>query len=81
MGFNLIDVKVMKRVLMIAYYYPPLGGAGAVRPLQFSKFLPEYGWNVTILTTEADRQYMHDPSLISAIPKHQRVVRSKRLPI
>ena len=34
----------MKRVLVIAFIYPPLGGSGVQRTLKFCKYLPEFGW-------------------------------------
>jgi glycosyltransferase involved in cell wall biosynthesis len=49
----------MKRLLLIAYYFPPDGGAGAQRPAKFCRYLPECGWDVTVLTravqSDADR--------------------------
>ncbi len=41
---------VVKRVLMIAYHYPPLqGSSGIQRTLKFSRYLPESGWEPIIL--------------------------------
>lgn len=41
----------MKRLLMIAYHFPPLrGSSGIQRTLRFAKFLPEFGWEPIILT-------------------------------
>jgi glycosyltransferase involved in cell wall biosynthesis len=40
-----------KRILMIAYHFPPLqGSSGIQRTLKFSKYLPEFGWQPIILT-------------------------------
>lgn len=42
----------MKRVLMIAYHFPPLrGSSGIQRTLRFAKYLPEFGWEPIVLTT------------------------------
>lgn len=71
----------MREVLFIAYYYPPLGGAGSVRPLQFTKYLPSYGWSPSILSVRNDLHYPKDPSLMSSILKKMRVGRGYRLPI
>ena len=44
----------MKRVLMIAFHYPPLrGSSGIQRTLKFSRYLPEYGWQPLILTANS----------------------------
>ena len=67
----------MRRVLMVAYYFPPLGGIGSVRALKFASYLPEFGWDVQVL---APRQgaYFRDPGL--AFPE-SKVTRSFSLEI
>jgi hypothetical protein len=41
----------MKRVLMIAYHYPPLhGSSGIQRTLKFSQYLPHFGWLPVVLS-------------------------------
>ena len=41
----------MKRVLLIAYHYPPISGSsGMQRTLKFSKYLAEFGWSCRVLT-------------------------------
>lgn len=37
------------RLLLVAYYFPPLGGAGSRRALSFATALPDLGWDVTVL--------------------------------
>ncbi len=71
----------MNQVLMIAYYYPPLGGVGALRPLQFSRYLPEYRWQSSIVSVANDYSYRQDRSLLDAIPKDQQIARAYRIPI
>ena len=34
-----------KRVLVIAYYWPPSGGSGVQRWVKFCKYLPDFGWD------------------------------------
>jgi len=42
---------MVKRVLMIAYHYPPMrGSSGIQRTLKFSQYLPEYGWQPIVLS-------------------------------
>jgi len=42
---------MVKRVLMIAFHYPPLrGSSGIQRALKFSKYIPEFGWEPIVLT-------------------------------
>lgn len=39
----------MPRVLLVAYYFPPLGGIGSLRALGHASYLPEHGWDVEVL--------------------------------
>ncbi len=54
----------MKRVLMITYYFPPLGGVGVIRPVQFAKHLRSFGWTPVILTVQDIAYPMKDPDLL-----------------
>ena len=40
----------MKRVLVIAYYFPPRLTVASLRPLGLARYLPEFGWEAVILT-------------------------------
>lgn len=43
-----------RRVLMIAYHFPPLqGGSGVLRTLGFARHLPEAGWQPLVLSASA----------------------------
>ncbi len=39
----------MKKVLFLAYYYPPCGGAGVQRTVKFVKYLPEFGYTPVVV--------------------------------
>lgn len=65
----------MKRVLYLAYFFPPLGGAGVQRTLKFVRYLPEFGWEATVLTGPA-AYWLRDPSLLAEVPEGAAVVRS-----
>lgn len=42
---------MVKRVLMIAFHFPPMrGSSGILRTLKFSRYLPEFDWEPIILT-------------------------------
>ncbi len=43
--------KQKKTVLMIAYYFPPIGEAGVPRTVKFVKYLHRLGWDVNVLTS------------------------------
>ena len=65
----------MKRVLIITYYWPPSGGSGVQRWLKMSKYLPEYGWQPVIYTTENAEYPIIDPSLEKNVPADMEVIR------
>jgi glycosyltransferase involved in cell wall biosynthesis len=68
----------MKKVLIIAYYFPPLGGSGVQRTLKFVKYLPQYGWEPTVLTIGSTAYYAKDESLLKEIEQQNiRVVRTQ----
>lgn len=54
-----------RRVLMVHYYYPPLGGIGSVRAVKFARHLPRWGWSPTVLAPRCGF-YHEDPSLDDA---------------
>lgn len=54
-----------RSVLMIAYYFPPMGLSGVQRTLKFAKFLPKYGWKPTVFTVEPTGYYAMDPTLLA----------------
>jgi glycosyltransferase involved in cell wall biosynthesis len=65
-----------RRVLVLAYFFPPLGGAGVQRTLKALKYLPEHGWRATVVTTSSTTYPVSDPSLTTEIPAGTRVVRA-----
>jgi len=40
----------MARILLVAYYFPPINSAGSARPLQMAHWLRRYGHSVCVLT-------------------------------
>lgn len=69
----------MRKVLIISYYYPPLGGPGVQRALKFTKYLPEFGWEPHVLTVKEIQYYVHDPSLMKDIPPIATIYRTESL--
>ena len=66
----------MKKVLLVAYQYPPLGGVGVFRTLKFTKYLPKFGYKPYILTVKNPMYPMKDPTLIKEIPHEAKVYRT-----
>ena len=54
-------------VLVIAYYFPPMGLSGVQRTLKFVKYLPQFGWRPIVLTPAATPYYAYDETLLKEI--------------
>ena len=66
-----------RRLLLIAYQFPPVGGAGVQRVTKFVKYLPQFGWQVTVLTVKNPSVPILDESLLRDIPKQTILARAK----
>ncbi len=66
-----------RRVLMIAHHFPPAGGSGSNRALAFARYLPEYGWQPTVLTPAPVWAANHDDGLLAQLPRSVRVIRTR----
>lgn len=64
-----------RRVLIVAYYFPPLGGIGSVRAVRMARHLPHHGWEPTVLAPSRGT-YFTDPALTF---DEERVVRTRSL--
>ena len=69
------------KVLMFAYYFPPLGGSGVQRTLKYVKYLPEHGFDPLVVTGRPRwASQLADESLLSEVPPSATVVRLRRSP-
>ena len=66
----------IRRVLVIAYYFPPMGLSGVQRTLKFVKYFPQFGWHPTVLTVEPRAYVASDPTLLEELPPESRIVRT-----
>jgi glycosyltransferase involved in cell wall biosynthesis len=57
----------MKKVLIIAYYWPPSGGSGVQRWLKFAKYLHLYGWQPIIVTPKHGTAPYYDETLLADV--------------
>ena len=67
--------QMEKRVLIITYYWPPLGGSGVQRWVKFAKYLPSCGWTPVIYTTENPDMAVVDETLAKDIPQQAIILR------
>lgn len=63
-------------VLMVAFFFPPLGGAGVQRSVKFAKYLPRSGWQPVVLTSNSQRYHALDPTLQAEVPETVQVIRT-----
>ena len=69
--------QIMKRVLVITYYWPPTGGSGVQRWVKFAKYLKDEGWQPVIYTPENPEQLAVDQSLLEEIPADCEVIKTR----
>lgn len=67
----------MKKVLIITYYWPPVGGAGVQRWLKFSKYFREFGWEPIIYTPSNPDFPIFDETLLKDVPKDLTVLKTE----
>jgi len=67
----------LKKILIIAYYFPPSGGPGVQRVLKFVKYFPAFGWEPVVLTVSNGEFPARDESLLKEIAPNVRVYRSQ----
>jgi Glycosyltransferase Family 4 len=68
----------VKRVAVVAYHFPPVGGAGVQRSTAFARYLPEFGYEPVVITGPGE-QYGEwtplDVTLAAGLPAGLEVVR------
>ncbi len=69
----------MKKVLIIAYDFPPRGGGGVIRVTKFVKYLPLYGWQPYVITVKNKNPLLNDEKLAEEIPSCAKVFRLSNL--
>ncbi|HET8556636.1 MAG TPA: glycosyltransferase [Gaiellaceae bacterium] len=74
-------MEARRRVLVLAYFFPPLGGAGVQRTLKFVRYLEPLRWDATVITTSSRAYTARDPSLLDEIPAATRVIRVRSFPL
>jgi glycosyltransferase involved in cell wall biosynthesis len=67
----------LNRVLIVAYHFPPIAGSsGVLRALKLCRYLPENGWQPTVLTLNPRAYARTDPSQLSDVPPGVHVIRT-----
>lgn len=66
-----------RRVLIVSYVFPPVGGAGVQRVTKFVKYLSQFGWLPSVLTVANPSVPLQDPSLLADIPPETIIRKAK----
>ncbi|QEG02188.1 hypothetical protein Mal15_62730 [Stieleria maiorica] len=66
-----------RRLLLISYAYPPVGGGGVQRSVKFAKYLPQYQWRPTVLTAADPSVPVRDSDLSMELDPETTVLRAR----
>ncbi len=67
---------LLKKVLFIAYLFPPVAGGGVQRSSKFVKYLPHFGWKPIVLTVKEPYDFYTDEELFSEIKENCNIYRT-----
>lgn len=70
------NIKDLKKVLIVTYYWPPAGGPGVQRWLKFAKYLPSFGYQPMIYTPENPNYPILDEQLVNEVSENCIVVKT-----
>jgi glycosyltransferase involved in cell wall biosynthesis len=65
-----------RKILILAYYFPPFGMGGVQRVAKFAKYLPVFGWKPYVLTVKEAEYWAKDHSLLEELPPEARIFRT-----
>lgn len=69
----------LRKVLVVAYAFPPAGGAGVQRPLKFVKYLRRFGWEPSVLTVANPSVPTWDEGLLKDLPEGIKIHKARTL--
>lgn len=65
---------VLKKFLLIVYYWPPVGGVGTLRWTKMVKYISQYGWQPVVYTPSNGEGPVYDESLLRDLPENLEVI-------
>lgn len=65
-----------RRMLFVAFFFPPIGGVSVPRSLGHVRHLPAHGWETVVLTPRRSAYPLQDPGLLGSVPAGTRVIRT-----
>jgi glycosyltransferase involved in cell wall biosynthesis len=66
----------VKEVLILTYAFPPTAYVGVHRTLKYCKFLPEFGWQPSVVTADPRKVAFQDPHLVMGVSESLTVRRT-----
>ena len=68
-----------RRVMVIAYHFPPVAGVGVERVLKHVTYLPDEGWHPVVIAPANPAYRLVDPASVMRIPPGTEVHRAVSL--
>ncbi len=65
-----------RRVLMLLFHFPPLGGVAVPRNVRNVEYLPRFGWT-PVVVAPSDAAGLMDPDTLALVPLATRVIRAR----
>jgi glycosyltransferase involved in cell wall biosynthesis len=62
-------------VTIVTTAFPPVGGGGVMRIAKLAKYLPDHGWDVTVVCSDEANPEIVDPLLLTEIPESVQIRR------
>lgn len=69
----------MRRLLMVAYTFPPVAGVGIERTLKHVTYLPEMGWQPVVVAPSDPGYRLVDPGTLARVPPGTEVHRARSI--
>ena len=66
---------MVKRGLIISYYFPPTGGGGVQRWVKLITYLQPLGWDFTVISSTYNGENPKDETLLKEIPADTKIIR------
>src|SRR6187455_1494223 len=70
------STRSVRRVAIVTYFFPPLGGVGVQRVLKYVTYLPKSRWRPVVFTPRNPAYPLLDPRLTRAVTDDLEVHRS-----
>jgi len=75
----MLKLENPRTLLLVSYYFPPLGGTGVLRNLSYCKYLPRFGWQTHVLTVRRVTYYSYDETPLSNLTESTKIIRAGSL--